>query len=179
MIRPERDLLISYAIYTIAALVIAALCAAAALFTTSPAKAFITPSGSWRGHEDMLTRVLIAEADESENDWAAILWTLEHRRERYGESPSVIMRYSAPTKSNAKRPAAIRAITSTEAGRRGDQYRRASGYVAGWLRGHVVDPCPASLHWHGIGDSRPRWFEPIYCGATRNHFGRVRSKPRE
>lgn len=176
MTRMERDLLISYGLYTLAAVLLVVALVIVSLAATSPAKAFITPSGAWRGHEDMLARVLIAEADESEADWAAILWTLEHRRDRYGESPSVIMRYSAPTKSNAKRPALIRAITATEAGRRGEQYRRASGYVASWIRGRVVDPCPTSLHWHGIGDSRPRWFEPIYCGATRNHFGRVRSK---
>jgi hypothetical protein len=146
------------------------------LAAVSQAQAFVHPSGAWRGHEDVLSRVLVAEADRSVYDWAAILWTLQHRLDRYGDTPSRIMSYSATLKSDAARPRSIRVLTPGDASARGRQVAAARAYVEDWIRGRVMDPCPDSLHWHGIADSRPRWFQLVDCGTTKNSFGKVRSK---
>lgn len=145
----------------------------------SKAQAYNGPSHQWSGYQDVLARVLIAEADGSRGDWAAISWTLEHRRERFDESPDRIMRYSTTLRSGAKRPREVHALTESLAtGARARQYRDALAFVASWVRGNVPDPCPDAIHWYGIGDSRPDWFADVSCGVTRNTFGKNRVRAR-
>lgn len=146
-----------------------------ALMVALAAHAYAAPSGKWRLHEDVLARIVVAEADGSESDWAAILWTLNHRLERYGDTPERTMLYSTTVRSNAERPKGIHQVDLQSAPRK-NQLLKALGYVRTWINGGISDPCPDSLHWHGIGDSRPGWFELISCGPTRNSFGKVRRK---
>lgn len=135
------------------------------------------PSGKWRLHADVLARILVAEADGSEADWAAILWTLNHRLERYGDTPERTMLYSATVRSSLERPRKIHLVaTDQQSSLRKNQLLSALGYVRLWINGGVMDPCPDALHWHGTSDSQPSWFEPITCGETRNTFGKVRKK---
>lgn len=136
------------------------------------ASAYLRPSIQWRGHEEQLARVLLAEADDSRPDWAALLWVLEHRSQEIGESPDRADRGGRFVSGASPGGSHLRLISEAEARRRG-LTRVAHQFVLEWLDGDVPDPCPGALYfwrlnvtWEGI--------ERLSCGATRNRFGRDR-----
>lgn len=133
------------------------------------------PSQRWRGYERALARIVVAEADGSVQDWSAILWTLDHRIVRYGDTPARTMSYSATTHSPLPRAQSIHLVGITnQANPWGDHLVTALAHVKAWMQGSVPDPCPEALHWHGTCDSTPGWFEQVICGETRNSFGKLR-----
>lgn len=123
-----------------------------------------------------LARVLVGEADGAESDWAAILWTLEHRRERSGLSMEAISKYSAVLRADSDRSRRMRTLGTSApdfgelASVRQRHYVRALHFIDRWRAGAVKDPCPKSLHWGGYRDSKPPKRTTVICGPTMNEF---------
>lgn len=159
---------------------ILALATAAALVMPTPASGFGRPPEDWAKHTDTLARVLVAEADGSRADWAAILWVLEHRRGRSrSKSAARALNYSATLRKLNKRAAFIHTADASQScteacmrAARARQFLDAFDFVRDWLAGHVPDPCPAATHWRGIDDPKREDHEVVACGPTRNIFGR-------
>lgn len=131
------------------------------------------PAPDWAQYHDTLARVLIAEADASTQDWAAIAWVLEHRRENADMSPAGALRYSATLRRSTPRTALIHSLGGAdEVPRiRTRQFERAQLFVRAWQRGDIADPCPRATDFYGLSDSRPAWFVDVGCGRTLNVFG--------
>lgn len=135
------------------------------------------PSRGWATHANKLSRVLVAEADDSVRDWTAILWTLEHRRAYLGISHSDALSYSATVRLASGRSRRIHTLPLRDMlPARAEQVRKARAHIRAWLAGRVADPCPNSLHWRGPSDPDPLWFVPLQCGRTNNIFGTAMTK---
>lgn len=151
--------------------------AIAAIFALAPMRAHaldVAAASEWRAYRDPLARVLVAEADGHALDWQAMLWVLEHRRDRSGAEPRDVLLYSATLRGATARVREIHGIEGERSAARTRQLEAATAFVQRWLDGHVYDPCPSATDWHGIADHQPGWFEPVFCGVTRNTFGRLR-----
>lgn len=127
-----------------------------------------------------LARVLVAEADGSRPDWLAILWVLEHRRQRAHKAgrPRTLRetaRYSALWRSRSPRAREIRALGHADpevphGPRRARQWEAALRFVDTWAAGATRDPCPTATHWDR---QEPPWpWVRVGCGPTVNLFGR-------
>jgi hypothetical protein len=136
------------------------------------------PGDGWAAHADTLARVCVAEADGSQADCAAILWTLEHRRQVTGAPVASVIVYSATLKLPNERAERIHTLSLEELHPlRARQIREARMLVDAWLEGRVKDPCPSATHWRGTSDAHPSWLVEVDCGGTRNTFGRTKGAP--
>ena len=123
-----------------------------------------------------LARVIVGEADGSRADWAAILWTLEHRRDRSdGLSLLAVAQYSVVLRVNTPRAIRIRSLGTerTDWGAspalRQKQWEQALAFVDEWLSGAILDPCPEAMHWDER-ETLHRRLTPVDCGETKNRF---------
>ena len=123
-----------------------------------------------------LARVLVGEADGSEPDWAAILWTLRHRQRRSGKDMETVLPCSSVLRADTTRSRQIMSL-GTESPEWGEhpvirkkQWSAALVFVDAWARGEVRDPCPHALHWRGVNDTKPTGRVQVWCGTTKNEF---------
>jgi len=123
-----------------------------------------------------LARVLVGEADGSEPDWAAILWTLRHRQRRAGSDLQAVLPCSSVLRADTTRARQIMSL-GTDAPEWGEhplirkkQWSDALAFVDAWARGDVRDPCPHALHWRGVNDTKPEGRVQVSCGSTKNEF---------
>lgn len=126
--------------------------------------------------ETLIARVLVGEADNSEQDWAAMLWVLQKRRDRLHLTWEQALRYSAVLKGLTARTQRINTLGTdtpdwgTLPLRRRRQWEAALAFVARFVAGAVKDPCPSAMHWGSPQDKVSPQHVLVPCGETRNRF---------
>jgi hypothetical protein len=136
------------------------------------------PRSAWTPESRLaLARELVAEADFSLPDHAAIAWVLADRWQRVRGSESFgdyVQRYSSLAKPpHTARKREIRALPwgRSEAPHGREGWDRLGGWLEAWSRGSVPHPCPGARHWGGPRVDRfPSRAVTVVCGETKNRF---------
>lgn len=166
-----------------------------AVLFTSPVQALVLPEDQWNDDVALLlARAVVAEADWSTRDHAAIAWVLKRRWEaRVKRDPEwtfldQVKKYCAAMrrKARTKRHVWIHALSPDGAEPRGwftdvswDKYRPAwegvLEFTHRWARGEVSDPCRhRAIHWGGTMDRPSKLLRRVNCGKTDNIFYALR-----